>query len=673
MTSRIRCSCGRVYDPQKHTHCPECGAESAVESVVVSEKVKPSAVPEGKLESKAEERNKTLQPSLPGFAQLVKAVPWPVFAGVALLFIIILAVSLRHRNPGPSQASSETGRESPPTENSTPTPPAQASPAESASGSPTAPVAMANLNDLIAGAGQSGTVKLRPGLYQGGVTINRPLHIVGDPQNSGQIFIQSDTKDVIAVRSKGVVIENVQVMFNGTGEAAAISIADNAELQLDGSKIASSSSYGVTATAGASVKATNSTFSASNGTAMQLDRQGRGNFTQCNFTDAQTGLRVSNGSNCELHGCAFERNGARSGRGAIIALTGDKTRIDADQCRFASNPAGIDTADAASLALTNSLFKDNGISSVQGNSAGGLLQVKGSAFAKLEGDTFESNGQGVVATNGGKIEIDKCRFSGNGLQTRGELILGCMTIAGNGQGSVVTVRNSSVNTSASYAVGVVWSARLDMEETEVSGARTVGLLVGDRKGLPATAEAKHCHFLRNTTGVGVCAGSSAIISDSECRENSEGAVALDRGTRLNLSRTAMIGNREHGLCVYGGAVASAVDSQIENNSRGAQSGMQKKSNMSGTLTLQNCRVAGNQVFGVGAYAKSQLTLTGVTFEANGKTNIYRESGAIVQSDGEAQASNEGSDQSGDQNQKRKKPRRQSDEDARQIIRRFFRP
>jgi hypothetical protein len=120
-------------------------------------------------------------------------------------------------------------------------------------------------------------------------------------------------------------------------------------------------------------------------------------------------------------------------------------------------------------------------------------------------------------------------------------------------------------------------------------------------------------------------------------------------------------------------VASAVDSQIENNSRGAQSGMQKKSNMSGTLTLQNCRVAGNQIFGVGAYAKSQLTLTGVTFEANGKTNIYRESGAIVQSDGEAQASNEGSDQSGDQNQKRKKPRRQSDEDARQIIRRFFRP
>src|SRR6185295_19075457 len=120
---------------------------------------------------------------------------------------------------------------------------------------------------------------------------------------------------------------------------------------------------------------------------------------------------------------------------------------------------------------------------------------------------------------GGLVEIDKCRFTGTGLQTRGELIPSSMSICGNGQGTTVTVRNCTINTSASYAVGVTSSGRLNLEETEVSGARTVGLLVGDRKGLPAIAEAKHCHFVRSTTGVGVCAASSATITDSECREN----------------------------------------------------------------------------------------------------------------------------------------------------------
>src|SRR5205823_386335 len=120
-----------------------------------------------------------------------------------------------------------------------------------------------------------------------------------------------------------------------------------------------------------------------------------------------------------------------------------------------------------------------------------------------------------------------------------------------------------------------------------------------------------------------------------------------------------------------------IDCQIENNARGGQSGMQRKPALSGSLVLQDCRVARNQMFGVGAYAKSQLTLTRVTFEANGKTNIYKESGAIVQTDagsGAGQASAT-SNQDGTDNQgsgKRKK-RRQSEEDARDVLRRIFRP
>src|SRR5436305_9214488 len=56
MMSRVRCSCGRMYDPGKNATCPDCGAESPVESIVVAEKAKPPSPPPliSESESKAE-------------------------------------------------------------------------------------------------------------------------------------------------------------------------------------------------------------------------------------------------------------------------------------------------------------------------------------------------------------------------------------------------------------------------------------------------------------------------------------------------------------------------------------------------------------------------------------------------------------------------------------------
>src|SRR5207302_6936207 len=116
------------------------------------------------------------------------------------------------------------------------------------------------------------------------------------------------------------------------------------------------------------------------------------------------------------------RNGSRTKRGTIMTISGDKTRVAVEASRFASNPGGITVGERASLTVSGSQFKDNGISSPQGNLNLGLIQVRGGGLAKLADDTFDSNAQGVVATNGGVIEIDKCHFDGTGLQTRGRLI-----------------------------------------------------------------------------------------------------------------------------------------------------------------------------------------------------------------------------------------------------------
>jgi hypothetical protein len=99
-----------------------------------------------------------------------------------------------------------------------------------------------------------------------------------------------------------------------------------------------------------------------------------------------------------------------------------------------------------------------------------------------------------------------------------------------------------------------------------------------------------------------------------------------------LKKTTILYNREHGLHVYANAEATVTDCEIRNNGRGAQSGVPHKPAQRGSLTLEDCRIGGNQVFGVGACAQSQLTLTRCVFDEDSKKNVYRERDAIVQSD-----------------------------------------
>src|SRR3954466_9285381 len=84
MTSRVRCSCGRIYDPVKHAACPDCGAESAVESVVVAEKVKPPAPPE----TSAPGQTAPSAPWSPG--SFLRSLPVPVLIGAGALIVLVL-------------------------------------------------------------------------------------------------------------------------------------------------------------------------------------------------------------------------------------------------------------------------------------------------------------------------------------------------------------------------------------------------------------------------------------------------------------------------------------------------------------------------------------------------------------------------------------------------------
>ena len=90
MTSRVRCSCGRIYDPVKHPACPDCGAESAVESVVVAEKVKAPTPPE--TESAPSPPNAFINSA----SKSLRSLRMPVMIGGAILFLLVLFLVFRH-------------------------------------------------------------------------------------------------------------------------------------------------------------------------------------------------------------------------------------------------------------------------------------------------------------------------------------------------------------------------------------------------------------------------------------------------------------------------------------------------------------------------------------------------------------------------------------------------
>ncbi|MBA3962495.1 MAG: right-handed parallel beta-helix repeat-containing protein [Chthoniobacterales bacterium] len=368
-TKRIRCSCGRVYDPVKRPACPDCGAPH-VAAAPAPEAIKetPPVSPPSSIETKPVPRPPVVSPQIVAIG-----------AGILLLLIIVLALSRCGRKPAkpepmptPVSGASPSPALTPTPVPSLPTaaPTAPVIPPPTASPLPTSNGASSGLTSDLAGALASAapgaTIKLPPGIYPGGLVLTKAVRIVG---GMGQVFIQSEGRECLSVRAAGVAVQNVQFICNGIGQLPAISVADGAGLELDGCKITSNTEAGVTVAGKASIKAIGSSFVAVTGRAMWLDQKARGNFTQCSFAQSHLGLELANGASAELHSCAFDADGGNDGDGAI-AFAGDGTTFTADDCHFSNNNAGVGAAKGATLTISKSSFKGNGLRRVKAEPSG---------------------------------------------------------------------------------------------------------------------------------------------------------------------------------------------------------------------------------------------------------------------------------------------------------------
>ncbi len=480
-----------------------------------------------------------------------------------------------------------------------------------------------DLNAAIAAAAPGATIKVPPGSYPGGLVIEKAVRLVGAP---GQVLIQSEGRECVTVRAPGVTMQNIQFICSGVGALPAISVGPGADLSLEACKVQSNTALGLLGKEKSSIKALGTAFAVPEGTGVRLTDGAKAVLTQCVFADTKCGLNAWSGTTAEMRACAFERTGGSNGRGAIMALTGQGTTATADDCRFNNNVAGILVTRQAAVTITNSTFKEN-TGGVQDGILG-LVAVAGGARATLTGDRFESNRQGIAITDGGTLEMQQCTFVRNGIAQR-QIVPTSLPLLVSGENSAAVVRKSEFADSPQFAISVMAGAKLTLDEVNISGSGSAGVLLGERNTAPPHATMKRAHFVGNNTGLALLGGSSAEVEECEFRENITGALVADRGSQLQASKSTFLSNRDRGVYVYLQASARLVDCDLKNNGRGALSGARGRAAERGSITLENCRLGGNTIFGVGASVQSEIILTNCVFDGTDKLNISKERGAIV--------------------------------------------
>lgn len=648
---RIRCVCGKIYDPVVQAQCPACGTQARVGNLPAVNIAGATAPPPPPSPVQA--------PLPPAFASTSSLPPPPpppplavptggnvsvirgrraaaIAAAAVVAFLLVLAAALlfrpwqQHREVAPANLDERKDFPSPSPAPTTTAPRARnpwIADAQSAADSDGRDLAA-----ILAKAGDGDTVRIRPGTYTGGLVLSKAVRLIGEGNPSSQgagVVLQANGAECVSVRAKGVVLENLQLTADAPTTAAIVAIADGAELEIKNCAVNSAAGPGCVASGTSALIASDCTFKTPAGVALELAGGARAQCTGCRFNDCQIACKVSDAAGADLRTCAFENNGRPDGTGGIATASGEGAKLTVADCKLKGNPGGIRVSGSALAEISDCTFADNGISA--GSSFGeGLVSVGRGGRAIFAGNTCEANLQGLAVRDGGTLEVERCRLASCGLATApgSGPSPPCLPLSATGAGSSLTVRRTSVVEAKVPALHVLSGATLVLEDSELSGSPIAGLLVGEPGGPPAQATVKRTVFARNTIGCRVRAASHAEIEGGEFSDNGTGAVAQESGTRLGLRAVSLNRNRDYGIHAQSGADATADDCVLEGNERGAWSGVEKNSAGRASFTLTNCRVNGSRAFAAGACVQSFLALNNCSIAPN-PSAIYRERGATV--------------------------------------------
>ncbi len=643
---KIRCICGKIYEPAIHPACPDCQAPhpgskplspapASPPALPVAQEPLPLVPPEKQtmLDSDRTKRPWNYLPApVPARGKLILCA---ILAGLLVGGWLILRPPRKAPEPTPKPTEKASSTATLATPNPTPVPIKDPVPTPQKDPAPVvlkdlAPISPKDLAAEIAKAKPGATLKLAAGTYRSGFTIDRPIHLIGD-STGGPVIIHNDDAGPLIIKAPGVVMENLRFTGQSKDLAALMNVIDKAEIDVRQCLFDTTGSHGLVGEATAKITASRCTFSTNTqGTGLQLAGTSRAEVSDCLFKGNRWGCGFREAAQGRVKGCRFEQNGLPDKSGYSLGVSGEKTYAIAEQCTFTENQRGVVANDGGHLSLKGCIFKNNGVTDAPTHLSFGTLNASSRAQVLASECTFDSNRQGLVVQSGGSAKVDNSLFTNTGLRVaHANLAFFCNSVSATGEGSKVTLYKTNIRQALQIGVRVIEGAALEMEDCEVSGGLGSGLWVGMVEKMRSEAKVVNCRFLEHKMdGIYIWRDGVVTISKSTLSHNlSDGIeIAGDKAT-IAAEGCAITHNGQCGILSLQKAFSVLDGCTVQGNRYGVQNGLPKAKDGSG-LFLNNCTVSDNTEFGVGALDGS-LTLDDCTVTKN-KRNFYKTGGLILE-------------------------------------------
>jgi hypothetical protein len=517
-----------------------------------------------------------------------------------------------------------------------------------------------DLGAVVGNAAAGDTIEIRPGQYRGEIQISKPMHLKGikgqNPAFGDIAEIYGETRDTFAITGD-VTLEGLTVTQRTAGTICAINLGASGSISLNFCKLTSRSTFVLLVSQNSRVTATRSLFQSFNvGCAVKLEGNTNGSLQDCEFSENQFGTQVIGASHLQILRCAYQRNGKPNGDGNTAVATGSQASLTIDQCMFRGNMAPIYCFEGASLKVSNTQFQGNGITGEGTVNNGGLIVSQTGGNVLVEACALNENKQGLIAKEGGKMQVLNCRFQKNGASTQNEqLKVLCSTIFVNGFNSEIDVKSSSLDDSVFMGMWADYGGKLVATDVTVTGGN-YGIQIGEEKGsasgefqkvtvaqcaaLPifvgggsrATFDA--CRFSNSANGIDllqVGPGSHAGVTNCEFVSGAgNGLECYGLNASATISDSRLSGLQGCGVLSYGEANVAVKNCVIENNLWGVQAGIATQPDGAADMSVENCEINGTRNDAVIALGRGRITLRGVKFRNNAQKIYYSKFASVIQ-------------------------------------------
>jgi F-box protein 11 len=373
------------------------------------------------------------------------------------------------------------------------------------------------ITEAITAASPGDRILVRPGLYEEGLVIDKPLEIIGqgDP---GEVVVQALGKNVILFKTTMGRVANLTLRQTG-GDSYGVSIAQG-RLEMEDCDITSQSLAGVAIYGGADPRLRRNRIHDGKNAGVFVYNNGQGTLEDNDiFANAKSGVWISTGGNPTLR-----RNRIHDGKNAGVFVYNNGQGTLEDNDIFANAHAGVAIMTGGNPTLRRNRIHD-------GKNAGVFVY---------------NNGQGTLEDN----DIFANALAGAIIMT----------------GSNPTLRRNRIHDGKDAGVFVLDNGQGTLEDNDIFANALAGAII--KTGGNPTLRRNRIHDGKQD-GVLVLEDGQGTLEDSDIFANAYAGVAIRTGGNPTVRRNRINKNGYQGVWVYQAGAGTIEDNDLRDNAGGA--------------------------------------------------------------------------------------------------------